>query len=90
MSNCEIRILGGLPVEVDFEVDDMGVHINDFYKVQKRRMVRMGDWVWKRIEATQGEMERIEKAVFDAFIDACEDAKADAAYDRMLDRQMGY
>ena len=93
MPNCEIKILGGLPVDVDFDVDDMGVHVNEFYKVEKRRRFRvrkLGEWVWKRIEGVKGEMERIEEALFDGYIAECEDARADAAYDRMMDRKMGY
>jgi len=92
MPNCEIKILGGFPVDVDFDVDDMGVHVNEFYKVEKRRRRarKLGNWVWKRIEGINGEMERIEEALYEDYISECESSAGSDAYDRMMDRKMGY
>ncbi len=91
MPSIQIKILGGLPVEVDFDLDDMGVHINEFYKVTtKFRTPKLGQWVWNRIEAIPGELERIEQTVFDDYMDDCKSAAGADAYDRMMDRKMGY
>ncbi len=84
----EIRILGGLPVTVEFTTcpaePDVGI-MNDYIdewsivEVNGKPCKKSPDWLYTRIDNTKGEEDRIIVECFDALNDAREQASIDAA-----------
>lgn len=79
----ETTVLGGLPVTVEYTVQgaepDVGImssYVDDWYIVAiNGRTVKKCDWLYKRIDATPGERDKLVEALNEA---ACED---DGYYD---------
>lgn len=72
MAEAEIRILGGLPVTIEYDVQgaepDVGImsaYVDDWYIVAvngrypKSKKAKGFDWLYARIKATEGEERRI-------------------------------
>lgn len=72
MAEAEIRILGGLPVTIEYDVQgaepDVGImsaYVDDWYivavngRAPKKVKPTSFDWVYNRINATEGETDRI-------------------------------
>jgi hypothetical protein len=70
----DIRILGGLPVTIEYDVQPaepdvgiMGAYVDDWSIVAiNGRPVKKCDWLHRRIDATDGETDRIMEALNEA------------------------
>lgn len=79
----ELRILGGLPVTIEFTVNaaepDVGYWggVDDWYVVAVNgkygKNAKSFDWVHKRIDATKGEADRIVEQLNEVEIDDYDD-----------------
>lgn len=77
----DLRILGGLPVTVEFTVapaePDVGIfsaYVDDWWITAiNGRPVKNCAWLDRRIDATKGEEERIREALNDHTDDDCDD-----------------
>lgn len=73
----DMTVLGGLPVTIEFTVQgaepDVGIfssYVDDWYIVAiNGRPVGKCDWLYRRIDATKGESDRIVEALNEVEID---------------------
>lgn len=73
----DMTVLGGLPVTIEFTVQgaepDVGImsgYVDDWYITAiNGRPVKKCDWLYRRIDATKGESDRIVEALNEVEID---------------------
>lgn len=71
---ADITVLNGLPVTIEFtilaaepDVGCMSDYLDEWFIVAiNGKPCKSADWIYKRIEATSGEEDRIIKALFEA------------------------
>lgn len=74
----ELKVLGGLPVTVEYEVEGpdesvglFGYALDDWrvIEINGRKCKKAPQWLYDRIDAKKGEKERIELAIMESFDD---------------------
>lgn len=75
MSSFDIKVLGGLPVTVEYTVVGIGRKCAKLGSVDDWRITHIGErrckknpeWLWRRLHAKRGEVDKLVAAAWDDF-----------------------
>lgn len=75
MGSLDIKVLGGLPITIEYKTVGIGkkcakLESIDAWKITHiagRKCKKNPEWLWRKLHATRGEMDKIVAAAWDDF-----------------------